>query len=159
VPLGVVCAITPFNAPLNTVAHKVAPALAAGNAVVLKPSEHTPGAAVILAEALLEAGLPHGLLSVLHGGAEVAQQLLDEPLVRFYAFTGSTVVGRHIQKYAGLRRTQMELGSIAFTVLAADADLDTALPKLVNAAYRKAGQVCTSVQTLLVHESILATVE
>lgn len=159
VPLGVVCAITPFNAPLNTVAHKVGPALAAGNAVILKPSEHTPGAAVILAEALLEAGLPQGLLAVLHGGAAVAQWLLDEPLVRFYAFTGSTVVGRHIQKYAGLRRTQMELGSIAFTVLAADADLDAALPKLVNAAYRKAGQVCTSVQTLLVHESIRATVE
>ena len=159
VPLGVVCAITPFNAPLNTVAHKVAPALAAGNAVVLKPSEHTPGAAVILAEALLEAGLPPGLLSILHGGAETAQWLLDEPLVRFYAFTGSTAAGLHIQKHAGLRRTQMELGSIAFTILAADADLDAALPKIVNAAYRKAGQVCTSVQILLVHASIVPEVE
>lgn len=159
VPLGVVCAITPFNAPLNTVTHKVAPALAAGNAVVLKPSPHTPMTANLLAEVLLEAGLPPGLLAVLHGGIDVAQWLLDEPLVRFYAFTGSTEAGRSIQARAGLRRTQMELGSIAFTVLAADADLERALPKIVGAGYRKAGQVCTSVQVLLVHESLRAQVE
>lgn len=154
VPLGVVCAITPFNAPLNTVAHKIAPALAAGNAVVLKPSAHTPGAANVLGEVLLEAGLPSGLLSIVHGGAQVAQWLLDEPTVRFYAFTGSTEAGADIQRRAGLRRTQMELGSIAFSIVADDADLDAALPKLVNAGYRKAGQVCTSVQVLLVHRSI-----
>jgi len=159
VPLGVVCAITPFNAPLNTVAHKVAPALAAGNAVVLKPSLHTPMSACVMAEVLLAAGLPPGLMSVLHGGAEVAQWLLDEPLVRFYAFTGSTEVGRAIQQRAGLRRTQMELGSIAHCVLCDDADLDAALPKVVNAAYRKAGQVCTSIQVLLVHRAIVADVE
>ncbi len=159
VPLGVVCAITPFNAPLNTVAHKVAPALAAGNAVVLKPSSHTPTAANIMAEVLLAAGLPPALLSVVHGGAEVAQWLLDEPAIRFYAFTGSTEVGRAIQLRAGLRRTQMELGSIAFTVLADDANLDTALPKVINAGYRKAGQVCTSVQVLLVHRTIQSVVE
>jgi succinate-semialdehyde dehydrogenase/glutarate-semialdehyde dehydrogenase len=159
VPLGVVCAITPFNAPLNTVVHKVGPALAAGNAVVLKPSLHTPMTACILAEALLEAGLPAGLLSVLHGGAQVAQWLLDEPLVRFYAFTGSTEVGRAIQQRAGLRRTQMELGSIAHCIVCDDADLDQALPKIVNAAYRKAGQVCTSVQVLLVHRSRMPEAE
>jgi succinate-semialdehyde dehydrogenase/glutarate-semialdehyde dehydrogenase len=155
VPLGVVCAITPFNAPLNTVAHKVAPALAAGNAVVLKPSTNTPTTACILAEALLAAGLPPGLLSVIHGGAESAGWLLDEPLVRFYAFTGSTEVGASIQQRAGLRRTQMELGSLAFTLLADDANLDRALPKIVNAAYRKAGQVCTSIQILLVQRGVL----
>lgn len=159
VPLGVVCAITPFNAPLNTVAHKIGPALAAGNAVILKPSAHTPTVANRMAELLIEAGLPAGLISVLHGDAEVAQALLDEPLVRFYAFTGSTEVGRDIQRRAGLRRTQMELGSIAFTVLADDADLARALPRVVNAGYRKAGQVCTSIQMLLVHESIAARVE
>lgn len=159
VPLGVVCAITPFNAPLNTVAHKVAPALAAGNAVVLKPSSHTPMTANLLAEALLEAGLPPAFLAVLHGGAQVAQWLLEEPRVRFYAFTGSTDVGRDIHARAGLRRTQMELGSIAFTVLAEDADLGKALPKVVGAGYRKAGQVCTSVQILLVHQSLRAQVE
>jgi succinate-semialdehyde dehydrogenase/glutarate-semialdehyde dehydrogenase len=157
VPLGVVCAITPFNAPLNTVAHKVAPALAAGNAVVLKPSTNTPTTACIMAEALLAAGLPPGLMSVVHGGAESAGWLLDEPLVRFYAFTGSTEVGASIQQRAGLRRTQMELGSIAFTLLADDANLDRALPKIVNAAYRKAGQVCTSIQILLVQRGVFGT--
>jgi len=159
VPLGVVCAITPFNAPLNTVAHKVAPALAAGNAVVLKPSSHTPTAAVIMAEALLAAGLPPGMMSVIHGGAEIAGWLLDEPRVRFFAFTGSTEVGADIQRRAGLRRTQMELGSIAFTIVADDADLGRALPKIVNAAYRKAGQVCTSIQLLLVQRGIYAEVQ
>ena len=159
VPLGVVCAITPFNAPLNTVAHKVAPALAAGNAVVLKPSSNTPTSANVMAEVLLAAGLPPAMLSVVHGGAEVAMWLLDEPLIRFYAFTGSTEVGRVIQQRAGLRRTQMELGSIAFTLLHDDANLDVALPKIVNAGYRKAGQVCTSVQLLLVHRSIQPAVE
>lgn len=159
VPLGVVCAITPFNAPVNTVTHKIAPAIAAGNAVVLKPSLHTPTVANLLAEVLLEAGLPRGLLAVVHGGAVVAQWLLADPRIRFYAFTGSTEVGAAIQQRAGLRRTQMELGSIAFSILAADADLDRALPKVVNAAYRKAGQVCTSIQTLLVHRSLLGTVE
>lgn len=159
VPLGVVCAITPFNAPLNTVAHKVGPALAAGNAVVLKPSLHTPMTSCIMAECLLDAGLPPGLMSVLHGDGEVAEWLLGEPLVRFYAFTGSTEVGRLIQGQAGLRRTQMELGSIAHCILCADADLDSALPKVVNAGFRKAGQVCTSIQVLLVQRGIVAEVE
>jgi succinate-semialdehyde dehydrogenase/glutarate-semialdehyde dehydrogenase len=159
VPLGVVCAITPFNAPLNTVAHKVGPALAAGNAVILKPSPHTPTASVLLVEALLKAGLPAGLISVVNGGADVVGWLLDEPAVRFIAFTGSTEAGLSIQRRAGLRRTQMELGSIAFTILADDANLDTALKKVVDAAYRKAGQVCTSVQMLLVQRSVVAAVE
>ncbi|MBI5719522.1 MAG: aldehyde dehydrogenase family protein [Burkholderiales bacterium] len=158
VPLGVVCAITPFNAPLNTVAHKVAPALAAGNAVVLKPSTNTPMAACLMAEALLAAGLPPGLISIIHGGAEIAGWLLEEPLIRFYAFTGSTEVGASIQQRAGLRRTQMELGSIAFTLVADDADLERALPKVVAAGYRKAGQVCTSIQILLVQRGVLEVV-
>lgn len=159
VPLGVVCAITPFNAPLNTVAHKVAPALAAGNAVVLKPSTHTPTLANLMASCLLEAGLPPGLITVLHGGADVAGWLIDEPAVRFFAFTGSTDVGRSIQQRAGLRRTQMELGSLAFTIVGDDANLDQALPKIVAAGYRKAGQVCTSIQMLLVQRSRLAEVK
>ena len=159
VPLGVVCAITPFNAPVNTVAHKVAPAIAAGNAVVVKPSSSTPMTANMIAKVLLEAGLPSGLISVVHGGAAVAGWLIDEPAIRFFAFTGSTEVGRDIQQRAGLRRTQMELGSIAFTVVCADANLDVALPKIVGAAYRKAGQVCTSIQILLVERSRMKEVE
>lgn len=159
VPLGIVCAITPFNAPLNTVAHKVGPALAAGNAVILKPSLHTPMSSCLMAECLIEAGLPDGLLSVLHGDAEVAQWLLEEPAVNFYAFTGSTQVGRIIQNSAGLRRTQMELGSISHCIICDDADLDIALPKVINASYRKAGQVCTSIQVLLVQRPLVAETE
>lgn len=159
VPLGVVCAITPFNAPLNTVAHKVGPALAAGNAVVLKPSLHTPMTSCIMAECLIAAGLPEGLISILHGESEVAQWLLNDPLVKFYAFTGSTEVGRIIQSGAGLRRTQMELGSIAHCILCDDADLGAALPKVINAGFRKAGQVCTSIQVLLVQRPLVDEVE
>jgi len=159
VPLGVVVAITPFNSPLNTVAHKIAPAFAAGNAVILKPSSSTPLTACKLAEVLLEAGVPRGFLSVLPGGAPVADWLIADPRVRFFAFTGSTEVGRSIQQRAGLRRTQMELGSIACTIICDDARLDVALPKVVNAGYRKAGQVCTSVQLLLVHQSIVEDVQ
>jgi acyl-CoA reductase-like NAD-dependent aldehyde dehydrogenase len=159
VPLGVVVAITPFNAPLNTVAHKVAPALAAGNALVLKPSLHTPMTSCIMAECLVAAGLPAGLMSVLHGDGEVAGWLLSEPQVKFFAFTGSTEIGRIIQSKAGLRRTQMELGSIAHCVICEDADLDVALPKVVNAGFRKAGQVCTSIQVLLVQRALVEQVE
>jgi succinate-semialdehyde dehydrogenase/glutarate-semialdehyde dehydrogenase len=159
VPLGVVLAITPFNSPLNTVAHKLAPAFAAGNAVILKPASATPLTARILAEVLLAAGVPKGFLSLLPGGAQVAEWLIADERVRFFAFTGSTEVGRKIQQAAGLRRTQMELGSIACTILCDDAKLDTALPKVVNAGYRKAGQVCTSIQLLLVQEKILSEVQ
>jgi succinate-semialdehyde dehydrogenase/glutarate-semialdehyde dehydrogenase len=159
VPLGVVLAITPFNSPLNTVAHKIAPAFAAGNAVILKPASATPLTACLLAEVLVSAGVPRGFLSLLIGGAQLAEWLIGDPRVRFFAFTGSTEVGLSIQQRAGLRRTQMELGSIACTILCDDAKLDTALPKVVNAGYRKAGQVCTSIQLLLVQKKILNEVQ
>lgn len=153
-PVGVVCAITPFNSPLNAVLHKIAPALAAGNAVIFKPSGHTPLSASLLCDLFLEAGLPPGLLSLLHGDAQVGSWLLASPDIDFYTFTGSTRVGRIIQAGAGLRRTQLELGSIACTIVCADADLDAAIPKIARAAFRKAGQVCTSIQRLYVARSI-----
>lgn len=154
-PIGVVCAITPFNAPLNTVLHKVAPAYAAGNSVVLKPSAFTPLTGALLAEILLESGMPPAFLAVLQGeGDTVGTWLLEEQDIAFYTFTGSTRVGRIIQQAAGLRRTQMELGSIASTIVCADADLERAIPKIANAGLRKAGQVCTSVQRLYVHRDI-----
>jgi len=157
VPRGVVCAITPYNAPFNGVAHKVAPALAAGNAVIVKPSEHTPLTAVALCEALLDAGLPPGLLSLVHGpGPTLGPALLDDQRIAFYTFTGSTRVGREIQRAAGLRGTQLELGSIASTIVCADADLGLASTKIVAASFRKAGQVCTSVQRVFVHTSCAA---
>lgn len=155
VPRGVVCAITPYNSPLNTVAHKIAPALAAGNSVVLKPSEHTPLTAVELCKALLDAGLPPRLLALVHGpGAEIGRQLVADQRIAFYTFTGSTRVGKEIQRGAGLRGTQMELGSIASTIICHDADVAAAMPKIINASFRKAGQVCTSVQRMLVDRRI-----
>jgi acyl-CoA reductase-like NAD-dependent aldehyde dehydrogenase len=152
---GVVCVITPFNSPLNVVAHKVGPALAGGNAVVIKPSEFTPHTAVELCRALIDAGLPPELLALVHGdGAVVGPQLLADQRIAFYAFTGSTRVGREIHRAAGLRRTQLELGSIASTIVCHDADIDLAIPKILNAGFRKAGQVCTSVQRLYVDRRI-----
>jgi acyl-CoA reductase-like NAD-dependent aldehyde dehydrogenase len=154
-PRGVVCAITPFNSPLNVVCHKVGPALAGGNAVVLKPSEFTPLTAAELCKALLDAGLPANLLALVHGpGAVVGPQLLADQRIAFYAFTGSTRVGRQIQAAAGLRRTQLELGSIASTIVCHDANPALAVPKILGAGLRKAGQVCTSVQRLYVDRRI-----
>jgi succinate-semialdehyde dehydrogenase/glutarate-semialdehyde dehydrogenase len=156
VPVGVVCAITPFNSPLNTVAHKVAPALAAGNTVVLKAASYTPMTATIFCEILLAAGLPPGRLNLVHGsGGDVGNWLLENEDIRFYTFTGSTDVGTVIQRAAGLRRTSLELGSIASTIVCEDADLSWAVPRCVSASFRKAGQVCTSVQRLYVHAEIL----
>jgi succinate-semialdehyde dehydrogenase/glutarate-semialdehyde dehydrogenase len=158
VPRGVVCAITPFNSPLNVVAHKVAPALAGGNAVVLKPSDHTPLSAVELCRVLIDAGLPAELLALVHGpGATIGRRLLADQRVAFYAFTGSTRVGREIQAAAGLRGVQLELGSIASTIVCHDADIERAIPRILNAGFRKAGQVCTSVQRLFVDRRVAGT--
>ena len=154
VPVGVVCAITPFNSPFNAVLHKVAPALAAGNALILKPSGRTPLTSSLLCDLLLEAGLPPDLLALLHGDAQVGAWLLEEQGIDFYTFTGSTRVGRIVQAGAGLRGTQLELGSIASTVVCASADLDAAIPKIARASFRKAGQVCTSVQRLYVDRAV-----
>ena len=155
-PRGVVCAITPFNSPLNVVAHKVGPALAGGNAVIVKPSDYTPLSAVALCEVLIEAGLPASLLALVHGpGQTIGRQLLADQRIAFYAFTGSTRVGREIQQAAGLRGTQLELGSIASTIVCLDANFELAIPKIINAAFRKAGQVCTSVQRLLIDRRAL----
>lgn len=155
-PVGVVCAITPFNSPLNTVVHKVGPALAAGNAVVLKPAAQTPLTSELLCRLLAEAGTPAGYLNLVQGdGASVGQWLLEDPRFAFYTFTGSTAVGKIIQRTIGLRRSQLELGSISSTVVCDDADLARAVPRCVSASFRKAGQVCTSVQRLYVARSRL----
>ncbi|MQA95734.1 MAG: aldehyde dehydrogenase family protein [Streptosporangiales bacterium] len=154
-PLGVVVAITPFNSPLNTVAHKVGPALAAGNAVLLKPAEATPLTAAALVRLLLDAGLPAGLIALVNGpGETVGQWLLDSPVPAFYAFTGSTAVGKHIRRSVGLRKSQLEMGGLSSTIVCADAGLEPAAGLCVNAAFRKAGQVCTSVQRLYVEASV-----
>lgn len=158
-PLGVVCAITPFNSPLNTVAHKVGPALAAGNAVVVKPAEQTPRSAEALVRVLLEAGLPPGLITTVYGAGEtVGTWLTGDPRIDYYAFTGSSAVGAKIHAAVGLRRTQLEMGSLSSTVICADANLERASAAAIGGSFRKSGQVCTSVQRLYVERPAVAEV-
>ncbi|RBQ21214.1 aldehyde dehydrogenase [Spongiactinospora rosea] len=155
-PVGVVGAITPFNSPLNTVAHKVGPALAAGNAVVVKPSPFTPIAAASLCTMLLEAGLPPGFIGLLLGpGDPVGTSLVDDERVDFFTFTGSTATGKAISARLGMRRGTMECGNVSGTIVCADANVRDAAEQCARGAFRKAGQVCTSVQRLYVHADIL----
>lgn len=150
-PIGVVCAITPFNAPLNTPAHKLGPAIAAGCPVVFKPSIMTPFTGIELARILQDAGLPAGWLNVVNGsGGTVGQQLLKDPRIAFYHFTGSTETGLQIRSAIGLRQAALELGNISTTIVGRDADLDAVARQCAVSAYRKAGQVCTSIQLILV---------
>jgi succinate-semialdehyde dehydrogenase/glutarate-semialdehyde dehydrogenase len=152
----VVCGITSFNAPLNFVAHKAGPALAAGNTVVLKAPQATPFSVALLAEILLDAGLPKGHINVVQGpGSEVGRWLADNQQIRFYTFTGSTGVGKQLQRDVGLRPVALELGSIAATLVCEDGDLDRAAPRVANSAFRRAGQACTSTQRLFVHRRVL----
>jgi acyl-CoA reductase-like NAD-dependent aldehyde dehydrogenase len=154
VPIGVVVAISPFNFPLNLVAHKVAPAIAAGCPVVLKPASTTPVTALKLAELMQEAGLPPGALNVVvGGGSTVGNWLVEDPRVAKISFTGSPAVGKQITQRAGLKKLTMELGNNSGTILDADADLDAAIPRLLMGSFANSGQVCISVQRIYVHES------
>jgi len=154
-PVGVVAAITPFNFPLNLVAHKVAPALAAGNCVVLKPAHATALTAVKLGEVLEEAGLPPGTFNLVHGaGRAVGEALVRDPIPAKISFTGSPPVGERILAQAGLKRVTLELGNNSGTLVEADADLDQAVPRCVLSAFANSGQVCISLQRLFLHESI-----
>ena len=156
VPRGVVCGITSFNSPLNMVAHKVAPAIASGNTVVIKPPQATPFTAAILFEILLAAGLPPAHANLVQGpGAVVGKWLVENPDIAFYTFTGSTAVGRGIRAAIGLRPVALELGSIAASIVCEDADLERAAPRIANAGFRRAGQACTSTQRLFVQEDVL----
>ncbi|MHB9146372.1 MAG: aldehyde dehydrogenase family protein [Symbiobacteriia bacterium] len=155
VPVGVVAAISPFNFPLNLVAHKVAPAIAAGNAVVLKPASQTPITAAKLCRLLEAAGLPAGFLNLVVGsGSTVGEQILQDPRIAFYTFTGSPGVGERLRQAIGLRRATLELGSNSATIVHLDADLDKAASRCASAAFAHAGQVCISLQRLLVHEQV-----
>jgi acyl-CoA reductase-like NAD-dependent aldehyde dehydrogenase len=155
VPLGVVSAITPFNFPLNLVAHKVGPALASGNTVVLKPAEETPLTAVRMAECFREAGLPEGALELVHGdGPTTGEALVRHPVPAKVSFTGSPPVGEHILTVAGLKRVTLELGNNSGAIVEPDANLELAVPRTVMSAFANSGQVCLSLQRLYVHESI-----
>jgi acyl-CoA reductase-like NAD-dependent aldehyde dehydrogenase len=151
VPIGVVGAITPFNFPLNLVGHKVAPALAAGCAVVLKPAGQTPLSALLLAELETEAGLPAGWLNVLVGpSAEIGDVLVEDQRVRLITFTGSAEVGWKLRERAARKKVNLELGNATPVIVEPDADLETAATKLAANAFSFAGQSCISVQRIYV---------
>jgi acyl-CoA reductase-like NAD-dependent aldehyde dehydrogenase len=150
-PIGVVGAITPFNFPFNLAAHKVAPALAAGCAVVLKPAGQTPVSALLLAELEHEAGLPRGWLNVLVGpAAEIGDALVEDERVRLITFTGSAEVGWKLRERAARKRVNLELGNATPVIVEADADLEQAAAKLASNAFSFAGQSCISVQRVYV---------
>lgn len=153
-PLGVIAAITPFNAPVNLACHKVGPALAAGNVVVWKTPPQVPGVGPILAETFQEAGLPSGVLQVLHGGANIGAALVRHPRVSGISFTGSVQAGHAVRSEAGLKPTLLELGGIGINIIHRDADVGRAARACVAGAYKNSGQSCNSVQRVFLHRSI-----
>lgn len=155
VPCGVVVAITPFNFPLNLVCHKVGPALAAGNSIIIKPASDTPLSALKLVEILLEAGLPPLAINcVTGGGTTVGETLCADRRVRKISFTGSAEVGRRICQIAGLKKVTMELGSNSPLIVMPDADLAKVVDATVKTGFANAGQVCISTQRVIAIDSI-----
>lgn len=155
VPQGVVSAITPFNFPFNLVAHKVGPAIAAGNAIVLKPAEKTPLSSLFLAELFQEAGLPDGVLNIITGlGPELGPILETHPYVKNITFTGSPKVGKEIRKLAEFRRVTLELGSNSALIVDEGIDVGSIINRVVEGAFSYNGQVCISIQRIYVHHSV-----
>jgi glyceraldehyde-3-phosphate dehydrogenase (NADP+) len=155
-PVGVVVAITPFNYPALLVLHKIAPALAVGNSVVLKPARTTPLTAIALAKCFTDAGLPDGVLQVITGsGSQLGDALVMDPRVRKISFTGSTSTGTHISSVAGVKKLSLELGSSCPVVVLDDADIEYATDAIALGGYINAGQVCISVQRVIVDEKIM----
>ena len=153
-PVGVVGAITPFNAPFNLACHKLGPAFAAGNAVVLKAPPQAAGVVTKLVEMFVESGVPVGAINLIHGGVEMGQAIVADPRVDFVTFTGSSRAGADIKASSGLRRVALELGGSGSTIVHEDADLDQAAGMCARNAMRLAGQSCISVQNVYVHEAI-----
>ena len=156
VPLGIVLAVTPFNAPLNTVTHKIAPALGAGNVVLLKPAGQTPRSACFLASLFVEAGLPPAYLQIFHGSGEEVSLAIEDERVRFIAFTGSTEVGLMLARRpsAVLRRVSLEMGGHSPAIVFPDADIEATAANIMLAKFPNAGQSCISINRLFLHRSI-----
>ncbi|AXL10953.1 aldehyde dehydrogenase family protein [Microbacterium foliorum] len=155
-PLGVILAITPYNDALNLVAHKIGPAIAGGNAVILKPSQFTPLTARFLVEVLQEAGLPDEIITVVHGDRQVAQALVAVRDIRMVSFTGGFATGEAIARTAGLKKLAMELGGNAPVLVFADADISAAVEACVSGAFWAAGQNCVGAQRILIERSVYA---
>jgi putative phosphonoacetaldehyde dehydrogenase len=153
--LGVISAITPFNHPMNQVAHKVVPSVATNNRMVLKPSEKVPFSAIYFADLLYEAGLPPEMLSVVTGDPrEIADELLTHPRVDLITFTGGVAIGKYIAGKAGYRRVVLELGGNDPLIVMEDADLEEAATLAVQGSYKNSGQRCTAVKRMLVHQAV-----
>lgn len=155
-PLGVISAITPFNFPFNLVAHKLGPAFAVGNTVVLKPATQTPLSAIVMAEIFREAGLPDGALQIVTGsGGELSDTLVTHLYVKKVTFTGSGKVGLKIKEKVGLRKVTLELGSNAAVIVEPSMPINKIIGRCVSGAFNFAGQVCISLQRIYVHSSII----
>ncbi|MGJ7034626.1 aldehyde dehydrogenase family protein [Anoxybacillus eryuanensis] len=153
-PIGVIGAITPFNFPMNLVAHKLGPAIAAGNTVVLKPASQTPLSAYFIAELFEQAGLPKGALNVVTGsGKTVGDQIVTDPRVSMVTFTGSPKVGIGIRNKAGLKRVTLELGSNSAVIIDEQVDVDRIIPRCIVGVFSFQGQVCISLQRIYVHKN------
>jgi acyl-CoA reductase-like NAD-dependent aldehyde dehydrogenase len=154
-PIGVICAITPFNLPLSLSCHKIGPAIASGNTVVWKPASETPLSAYLLMDVLKDAGLPDGYVNLVCGsGSKVGNWLLEDERIGKYTFTGSSVVGQHIKEKSGLRNVSLELGNNFPNIVHHDADLDLAAKMCTLRGYSNAGQTCVSVQRIYVHKNV-----
>ena len=153
-PLGIIVAITPYNDALNLVAHKLGPAIAGGNSVVLKPSQLTPLTARFLVDLLIDAGLPDEIITVVHGGRDFAQALISARDVRMVSFTGGFATGEAIARTAGLKKLAMELGGNAPVIVFSDADVPAAVEACVSGAFWAAGQNCVGAQRILVQKAV-----
>jgi acyl-CoA reductase-like NAD-dependent aldehyde dehydrogenase len=153
-PLGPISAITPFNFPINLVAHKVGPAIASGNPIVLKPSSNAPQTALLLGELILESGWPVQALSVLTCSGDNSRQLITDERIKLVTFTGSPHVGWGIKAIAGKKRVTLELGGNAAVVIDEGVNLDKTIDRIVQGAYGNAGQSCIAVQRIIVHRSL-----
>jgi glyceraldehyde-3-phosphate dehydrogenase (NADP+) len=154
-PIGVIACITPFNDPLNLVAHKIGPAIASGNSVVLKPATVTPLSALKLVKAFLDAGLPPEVINCITGyGSEIGDLLASDPRIRMISFTGGVEAGKKIASLAGLKKIGMELGSNTPVIIWKDARLDNAVASCVSGSFWAAGQNCIGVQRIFIHEDI-----
>lgn len=155
IPIGPIACITPFNDPLNLVAHKIGPAIAGGNSVILKPATMTPLSAIKLVEGFLAAGLPKEIINIITGfGSEIGESLVNDERIRMISFTGGVEAAKQILKISGLKKVSMELGSNSPVIIWHDANLEYAVESCVSGAFWAAGQNCLGVQRLLVHHSI-----
>ena len=155
-PIGVIAGITPFNFPLNLAAHKVAPAIASGNCIIVKPAPKCPLTMLLLADVLVEAGVPAGQVNVVTCANEHVHLLVRDPRIAMLSYTGSPSIGWKLKADAGKKKVCLELGGNAAVVVHSDADLAAAIPAIAAGAFAYAGQTCISVQRILVHESLYA---